>query len=83
MKSLLAKEAFLLYPDHNQPFHIYADASNLQLGAAIFQNGAPVAFHSQKLNAAQRNCIVVEKELFSIVETLKEFRTMLHGSREM
>ena len=61
MKALLGQEAFLQYPDHNQSFHIYADASDLQLGAAIIQNNQPVAYYSRKLNAAQRNYTVGEK----------------------
>jgi RNase H-like domain found in reverse transcriptase len=76
---MLAKDAFLWYLDHNKRFDIYCDASDLQLGAAILQESKPIAFYSRKLNSAQCNYTVGEKEILSIVETLKEFRTMLYG----
>ena len=82
-KAVMAKQAFLAYPDHNKPFHVFCDASDLQLGAAIIQDKKPVAFFSRKLNAAQRNYTVGEKELLSIVETLKEYRSMLYGCKEL
>jgi RNase H-like domain found in reverse transcriptase len=79
VKALLAQDTFLQYPDHNKRFDIYCDASDFQLGTAILQEGVPVAFYSRKLASAQHNYIVGEKELLSVVETLKEFRTMLYG----
>jgi hypothetical protein len=82
-KAMLARDAFLKYPDHNKPFHIFCDASDLQLGAVILQDSAPVAYYSRKLNAAQKNYTVGEKEILSVVETLKKYRTMLYGCQNL
>ena len=47
------------------------------LGAVISQKGKPIAFYSRKMNSAQQNYTTTEKELLSVVETLKEFRNIL------
>ena len=79
IKRVISKETLLTFPDFTKEFHVYTDASKIQLGAVIMQEGKPLAFYSRKLNKAQRNYTVGEQELLSIVETLKEFRNILFG----
>jgi len=47
MKALLAHDTLISYLDHNQPFHVYTNASDFQLGSIIIQNGKPIAFFAQ------------------------------------
>jgi RNase H-like domain found in reverse transcriptase len=79
MKTILAREVLLAYPNFSLPFKIHTDASHLQLGAVISQQGKPIAFYSRKVNPAQTRYTTTERELLSIVETLKEFRNILLG----
>jgi len=81
MKALIAKETLVTFPDFSKEFEIHTDASKLQLGACISQDGKPVAFYSRKLSPAQTRYTTTERELLSIVETLKEFRNILLGQR--
>ena len=76
---MIGREVLLAYPDFNAPFEIYTDASKLQIGAVMSQKGKPIAFYSLKMNSAQKNYTTTEKEIFSIVATLKEFRNILSG----
>ena len=80
-KRIIAQEVMLAYPDFLKPFEIHTDASHYQLGAVISQSGKPIAFFSRKLNLAQTRYTTTERELLSIVETLKEHRNILLGQQ--
>ncbi len=53
IKTAIAKDVVLTYPNYSQGYEIYSDISKFQLGAIITQNNRPRAFFSRKLNTAQ------------------------------
>ena len=79
MKALMASECINKYPVYTKPFHIYTEASDYQLGAAIIQDGEPIAYWSRKLTDTQRNYTTTETELLAIVMCLKEYQKILQG----
>jgi hypothetical protein len=79
IKDQMAQEAMLTYPQFDQPFIVYTDASEKQIGGVITQHGKPLGFFSRKLTDTQRRYPVTEQELLAIVETLKYFKHMLFG----
>jgi hypothetical protein len=80
MRLLMAANAIAAYLDYNKQFNVYTDASDFQLGACIIQEGRLIAYSSQKLTKSQQNYTTMEKEMLSIVATLKEFQSMLLGA---
>ena len=51
--------------------------SEIKLGAVIIQDGKHISFYRCKLTNPKQRYTVTEKELLSIVETLKEFFSIL------
>jgi RNase H-like domain found in reverse transcriptase len=76
------KETLQTFLTFSQEFEIHTEASKLQLGACVSQNGKPVALYLRQLQPAQTwSTTTAEGELLSIVETLKEFRNILLGQK--
>ena len=62
------------------------DASDFSLRCVLLQYQGkrlhPVAFHSPKLNSAERNYEIDDKELLAIMEAFKEWKRYLWGEEE-
>jgi hypothetical protein len=71
----------LCYPDFNKPdsFHLYTDASELQLRAVIMHNRKAKVFYLRMLNTAQKRYTTTERGLLSAIETCKEYKNILLG----
>ena len=65
------RTTLLTYTDFNENFKIYTNTSDLKLGAVIFRKGKPIAFYSRKRTESQQRYTVTERELLSIIETMK------------
>ena len=81
LKRELARQVILAYPDFTKTFEIYTDASKYQIGAVLTQENKPNVFYSRKLTDCQTRYTVTELELLAIVETLREYRSILLGQK--
>ena len=65
---------------------VETDASDFALGCVLSQYQGrrlhPVVFHSRKLNSADRNYEIHDKELLAIMEAFKEWKRYLWGEEE-
>lgn len=74
------------YSEGADPIYVTTDGCLTGGGGYVSQGKDPkiasvVAFWSGKWNAAQQNYPVHEQELLALVETLKRFRGVLHGTK--
>ena len=71
MKKIAGCEILLYYPIFNKSFIIHTEDRKMHHGGVISQNGIHTTFYSRKITPAQTNYTNTEKELLSIMATLK------------
>ncbi|KAL4082984.1 hypothetical protein QTP88_028314 [Uroleucon formosanum] len=81
----LVTAPILQYPNFEEPFILTTDASQYAIGSIISQGeigqDLPIAYASRTLNKAEQNYSTTEKELLSIVWSVKHFRPYLLGRK--
>ncbi|GJP42488.1 hypothetical protein CLOM_g2043 [Closterium sp. NIES-68] len=77
-------ELLLRIVDPERPFEVITDASDIAIGAVLMQdfgNGLqPIVYESRKMQSAERNYPVHDKEMLAIVHTFKIWRGYLTGA---
>lgn len=87
LKQKLCSTPILAYPifDPTCPFSLKTDASDVGLGAIVtqMQCGAErvIAYGSRKLNPAEKNYSVSEREALAVVWGMSHFRQYLYGQK--
>jgi hypothetical protein len=84
LKEVLSSEPILKLPDIQKEFILQTDASNVGIGACLFQlhDGIkhPVMYASKKLLDRERNYSVGEREALAIVWAVSKFYRFLYGT---
>ena len=79
IKQAVSDSTTLLYFDARKPVVLQVDASIIALGAALIQDGEPVAFASKALSPAESHYANIERELLAVVYGCERFHNYLFG----
>jgi hypothetical protein len=70
LKDKLTHAPLLQLPDFNRTFEFECDASRIDLGGILLQDGKPITYFSEKLSGSVLNYSTYEKELYALLRTL-------------
>ena len=79
LREAVTRTPVLRYYNLNDEVTLQCDASQSGLGAALLQNGQPVAYASRALTSAETRYAQIEKELSAIVFACERFDSYIYG----
>ena len=79
LKKLVSSTIYLKFFDPKKPTVLEVDSSMKGLGAAIIQDGYPVALASKSLDSTQSNYPNIDHEMLAVVFGITRFHMYLYG----
>ena len=68
---MLTHAPLLALSSFDKSFKIECDASDVEIGAVLMQDGKPIAYFSEKFNGEVLNYSTYDKELYSLIRALE------------
>ena len=85
LRECLITPPIVAFPNFDEEFLIFTDASNYGIGAVLSQmqddKEVVIAYSSRHLNAAERNYSAIEREALAIVYGIKRYRHYLQDEK--
>ena len=86
LKKAFIEVVTLVYPDLSKPFIVDTDASDVGIGAVLYQLTIsnveqPLAYYSRSLSTPERKYAVTCKEMLALVDSRRHFRCYLIGKK--
>ena len=79
IKDAVTADTILRYFNTEKPVVVQVDASQTGLGAALLQEGKPVAFASKSLTPTEQRYANIEREMLAVVFGIEKFHTFVYG----
>ena len=79
VKRLLTEAPVLAYFDSKKQLVVQCDSSGKGIGAALLQDGRPIAYASRALTDAETRYSTIEKEMLAIVYSLEKWHQYTYG----
>jgi hypothetical protein len=71
LKKILTTAPVLAQPDIEKSFDVYCDASGMDIGRVLMQDGRAIAYASRQLQRNEEHYPIHDLELLAVVHTLK------------
>ena len=83
VKDMIVSAPVLAYYDATKPVVIQCDSFQSGLGAALLQEGRPVAFSSRVMSQTEQSYAQIERELLTIVFACEKFDQYIFGRSDV
>ena len=81
VKKLISVAPVLAYYQPAEQLEIQCDSSQNGLGAALIQNGQPIAYASRALTETEPRYAQIEKEMLAVVVAVERFNDYTFGRK--